>query len=90
MRALLPDIRGATECHERIEAIQVWDGLTFIELDRMPFDPIGRKEFTKDRGMLDSRMLKNQKLHLRYPEPDPRDMHRHRPPGAAVLADVYY
>src|ERR1700693_5970379 len=30
----------------------------------MPLDPIGRKEFTKDRGMLHSRMLKNQKLHL--------------------------
>jgi hypothetical protein len=31
----------------------------------MPFDPVGRKELTKDRGMLDSRMLKNQKLHLK-------------------------
>ncbi len=63
MLALLPDIHGTAKCHERIKAVQVWNGFSFIKLDRAPLDSIGCKEFTKDRGMLHSRVLKNQKLH---------------------------
>ncbi len=74
MRALLPDIHRAAKCHERIEAIQTWDSFTFIELDRMPFNPIGRKEFTKDRGMFHSRMLKDQKFHFRCLSSAPSEM----------------
>jgi hypothetical protein len=68
MRALLPNIHRAAERHERIEAIQAWDWFTFIELDGMSLDTVGRKEFTKDRRVLYSSTLENQKLHLRYPE----------------------
>jgi hypothetical protein len=67
MRALLPDIHRAAKCHKRIEPVQVWYRFAFIKLDRMPFDLIGRKEFTKHRWMFHSRMLENQKLHFGYP-----------------------
>ena len=68
MRALLPDIHRAAERHERIEAIQAWNWFTFIELDGMPLDPVGRKKFTKDSRMLYLSMLENQKLHLILPK----------------------
>jgi hypothetical protein len=64
----LPNIYRAAERQERIEAIQAWDWLTFIELDGMPLDTVGRKEFTKDRWYSARARWENQKRHLRCPK----------------------
>ena len=57
MLILLPDIHRPAHDPQRFIAIEAWQALAFIKLNRVPAVPVTGQEITKNTGMLEPRVL---------------------------------